>query len=73
MLNNKNNKKDDEDAEFNKLFLNYPDVLKKLKSNEASLIGYDSIQTQIIIKGFENYLMMGSDNKNGIMNNKRRV
>ncbi|MDV9182872.1 competence pheromone ComX [Bacillus velezensis] len=44
-------------------FLNYPDVLKKLKSNEASLIGYDSIQTQIIIKGFENYLMMGADNK----------
>ncbi|MBJ7894416.1 competence pheromone ComX [Bacillus atrophaeus] len=33
--------------------LKYPEVLKKLKSNEASLIGFSSDETQLIIEGFE--------------------
>ncbi|TDO16397.1 competence protein ComX [Bacillus subtilis] len=33
--------------------LKYPEVLKKLKSNEASLIGFSPDETQLIIEGFE--------------------
>ncbi|MCY7785374.1 competence pheromone ComX [Bacillus mojavensis] len=33
--------------------LKYPEVIKKLKSNEASLIGFSPDETQLIIEGFE--------------------
>ncbi|MCY8097193.1 hypothetical protein, partial [Bacillus atrophaeus] len=36
-------------------FLNYPEVLKKLKNKEACLIGFDLDETQTILKAYDDY------------------
>ncbi|AIW31073.1 MULTISPECIES: competence pheromone ComX [Bacillus] len=43
--------------------LKYPEVLKKLKVNEASLLGYDSGITQILINSFEESSIVKNDGK----------
>ncbi|MFK8883827.1 competence pheromone ComX [Bacillus velezensis] len=43
--------------------LKYPEVLKKLKVNEACLLGFDSGITQILINSFEESSIVKNDGK----------